>query len=239
MAEKEKADPKAEDVDKDDLEDGDDAEGTDASGKDEAKPTDGKAKPGQTKTFTQDELDVIVKKRVAKLEGKAAKWDEHVASEQTDAEKVATAKAESDRATAERLATADAKLVVAEIRTEMVSQGVDPEFYELVMAAVANEEAVTVEDDGAVKGVAEAIKRLLASKPKLKADPKADPKGAGAGKSGGEFKGRDGKTAAQSIAEAEAAREQARLKGDRPAMRDAVMEGIRLKLAKARSTGDK
>jgi len=232
MAEKVKPNPEGEDVD-DDLEDGDD-ESTDAS-KDIDKPADGKSKSGQEKTFTQAELDVIVKKRVAKLEGKATKWDEHVTSQQSEADKAAQAQAERDQATRDRLATADAKLVVAEIRTEMVTQGVDPEFYELVMAAVANEETVAVEDDGAVKGVAEAIKRLLASKPKLKATQSS--KGDGAGKSGAEFKGRDGKTAEQRLADVEAAREQARLKGDRPAMRDAVMEGIRLKLVKARSGG--
>jgi hypothetical protein len=208
------------------ADDGDESGATDASkdgtGDDKPKP-----KAGQERTFTQAEVDTLFQKRVAKLEPKAKKWDEHVASQQSEAEKAATAQAERDQKAAERETRANAKLIIAEIKLQIAGQGVDPEFQDLVEAAVAQADTIDVDDEGTVTGVEEAIKRLLTEKPKLKAaDPKAPP-----GKSGGEFKGNDGKTAAQRLADVESQREQARLKGDAPATRNAVLEGIRLKLA--------
>jgi hypothetical protein len=174
------------------------------------------------RTFTQQELDDIVKARVAravpedyeelkKLKVAKDEEDEAKKNDLQKAQDAATkAKQERDEARAEALAT---KRETA-IQLEAVAQGGDPE---LVAMALAKDETIKVED-GQVVGTKEAVEALLTRKPNLKTG--------GVRQSGGEFGGVNTATTSERIAELEA-------KGDP----QSLAEARRLKVAQHLQSG--
>lgn len=178
----------------------------------------------KTLTMTQEELDSIVERRLAKerrdnasTAEKAQKWDAHVAEQQTEAEKAeAAAKAREDELS-RREQAANARLILAEAIAQVRAANVDTEFEDLVIEAIAKEAEVT--DKGEVTGVKEALKQLLKDRPKL-----VTAQSGTAGKNGGQFGGQQG---GQSMAE-----RLAELEKQGPA---GVREAIALKLAGNRS----
>lgn len=151
----------------------------------------GGAGDGSDKTFTQADVDRIVQERLARakatppadyddLKSKAAKFDE---LEEKNKDELTKA---NDRATA-----AEARATKAEERAQQLSKrtavvaaavragAVDPD----AVFALIDSDAVTIGDDGQVKGADDAVKDLLEAKPYLvgKADGKTN---AGGGKSG-------------------------------------------------------
>ena len=168
------------------------------------------------KTFTQAELDEILKQRLARavpadyddLKSKAQKLDELEAANKTEVER-ALAKAEkAEKERSETEARANATLKRAAIIEAAASQNAADT--SVVVALLINSEDVTIGKDGEITGAEKAVKDLLKEKPFLV-------KGQSAGASGGEFGGESPKGLADQIAAAEA-------KGDY----DAAM---RLKLA--------
>jgi len=144
-------------------------------------------------TMTQDELDSIVERRLAKerrenasAADKARQWDEHVASQATEAEKAEAATKAREEAIAKREAAANTRLIRAAAIEAAREANIDTEFEDLVIEAISREAEVT--DEGEVEGVKEALKALVKNKPKLVAgEVKPTP-----GKNGGEFSGSDG-----------------------------------------------
>lgn len=136
------------------------------------------------KTFTQDEVDRIIKDRLARakseppsdyadLQAKAAKLDELEAANQSELEK-ANARAElaeQNAKTAQDRANAALRRA-AVVSAATVAGAVDAD---AVFALLAND-AVTVGDDGQVTGAEEAVKELLESKPYLVGQPSGNEK---------------------------------------------------------------
>lgn len=156
------------------------------------------------KTFTQEELDAHIEQRLARertkfadydaLKTKAAAFDEAERAKQTELERAQSeAKAAKDSEQA-AIARANATLKRASILAEAAAQkSADPEIVAMILA---NEESVTVEADGTVKGVKEAVKKVLKDKPHLVAAQ-------GGSASGGEFGGEETQGLDTQIAEAE------------------------------------
>lgn len=176
-------------------------------------------------TLTQDELDAIVERRLAKerrdnasIAEKAQKWDAHEAEQQTEAEKAEKAAKAREDAIAEREQKANGRLIRATAIEAVRAANVDAEFEDLVVEAISRD--AEVNDEGEVTGVAESLKALLKDKPKLVAgEVKPTP-----GKSGGEFGGQPG---GQSMAE--------KLKELEGKGKAGVREAIALKLSGNRS----
>lgn len=175
----------------------------DTTGSGAAAPEGEKPKSEATKTFTQEELDAIVQDRLKRavpkdyeeLKAKAAKVDEAEEAAKTDLQKEKEARLESERAAKERNSKADAKLRRAAILSEAATQGTSDA--DIVVALLMNSADITVDDDGEVSGVKEAVRKLLKDKPVLV-------KGTNASASGGEFGGKDQETLAERIKAAEA-----------------------------------
>lgn len=133
------------------------------------------------KTFTQDDLDRVVRDRlkrdrqdrpsdeeIADLKGKAAKFEEIEAASRTELE---TAQAERDAAkqTAEEaVARANQTLRKAAVIAASAEAGADPEIVHALLAErgfkITQEDntfEVTVGDDGQVTGASEAVKALI------------------------------------------------------------------------------
>lgn len=154
-------------------------------------------KPG--KTFTQDELDAIVTDRLRRavpkdyeeLKAKAAKADEAEEAKKSELQKAKDeAKAAKD-ASAERESRANAKLRRAAILEEAGKQkAIDGD---VVVALLTSDATITVDDDGNVAGVTEAVKKLLKDKPVLVAQAGGRP----------EFGGNDPKSNLEKIAKLE------------------------------------
>lgn len=160
--------------------------------------------PPASKTFTQEELDAIVTDRLKRavpkdyeeLQKKAAAHDAAIEASKTELEKAQEKAAAAETARVEALSKANARILRAEIRAEAAAQkAVDPD---VVIALLAGDDSISVDEDGNAVGVADAVKKLLKAKTYLV--------GSGApARSGGEFGGNDGKTIDQQIAEAEKA----------------------------------
>jgi hypothetical protein len=165
-------------------------------------------------TLTQDEFDAIVERRLAKerrdnasTAEKAAKWDQHVAESASEAEKAEAKAKEREAAIADREARASELLKRAAVLGAVKAASIETEFEDLVVDALMGADGVEVTDEGEVAGVKEALKDLLAKRPKLKAaapTPSAQ---------GGEFGGQPTKTVDEKIAELIA-------KGDPASMRE-------------------
>lgn len=187
----------------------------------------GPAESATGRVFTQAEFDAAAAAIRRKAEAdaaavadKAKKWDEHLASQQTETEKAQAAQRAAEETASARIAEANAKLKAADIRLTATEKGVRPEALPLVLSALLASESITVDDKGQVTGTADAVDALLKSNDYLKAQPKDPPPP----KSGGEFGGKDGKTIDEQIAEAES-------KGDWKAART-----LKLRKYESRST---
>jgi hypothetical protein len=173
-------------------------------GTDAAKDTSGEGTGTSTdqkpegKTFSQEDVNRILKRETGKLEADAEAWREHKKQSATDEEKRAQEQREKDEAIAERERKANEKLLRASILEAARSANIDPEFEDLVIDALMRSESVEVGDDGEVTGVTQAIKAMIAKKPKLVAGKRPP------GQSGSEFGGRETKTLDEQIAAAEA-----------------------------------
>jgi hypothetical protein len=158
-------------------------------------------------TLTQAELDAIVLSRTDQARRKATenadaakKWAEYQLSQQSDAEKsAAKTKAEEDRLAA-LAAKTNSRAIAAEVRLVAVEKGVRKEALSLVAQLLAENESITVGDDGEVSGAEAAVNKLLTEHKYLLSEKPA------AGKSGAEFSGEDAKTQADKIKAAEAAK---------------------------------
>lgn len=160
------------------------------------------APPPDAKTFTQAELDAILRERLARavpadyedLKGKAAKYDEAQTASKSELEKANEAKAKAEKERDDALSRANATLVRAAVMTEASAQNaVDPA---TVVALLTGNPAIVVKD-GEVEGAKDAVKALLKEKTFLV-------KSAGSS-SGGEFGGNDKGTLDEQIAELERA----------------------------------
>ena len=145
---------------------GSDAEG-EGYGGDKGKNKDG----GDTgdkggRTFTQDELDAIVKDRV-KRERKM--WEQKIKEEKekaamSEAERLKAEKEEAEKKATAAIERANQRL----IRSEVIAQAaklniVDPD----AALALMNKEDVKVEDDDTVTGVKKSLEALIKAKPYL------------------------------------------------------------------------
>lgn len=168
---------------------------------------------GNNATFTQADVDRILKERLARatpadyedLKAKAAKFDQLEESQKTELQKAQDKATAAETKAAETIANANARLMRAEITMEAAKQGADAD---LLIAYLAGKDDISVDKDGNVTGVADAVKKALKDKPALKLATESRSSG------GGEFGGTDGKTVAQQIAELER-------KGDRASLEQA------------------
>lgn len=153
---------------------------------------------------SQEALDKVIQDRVRRatpsdyedLKAKAAKHDEAENAKKSDADKARDAQAEAERKAAERTSNADAKLRRAAIlEAAVAAKAADTD---IVLALLASDSSITVDDAGEVSGAKAAVKKLLDSKPMLKS-------GALPGAAGGEFGGNDQRTIDERIAELERA----------------------------------
>lgn len=137
------------------------------------------------KTFTQDELDAILAKRLAR-ERKA--WEQQIEEERrkaamTEAERLKAEKEEAERRAKEAQAAAHRRIVQAEAKAQALALGVRPERLEYALR-LADLSEVEVGDDGEPDAAAikAALEKVLNDLPELR--------GATApAKSGSEFQG--------------------------------------------------
>ena len=118
------------------------------------------------RTFTQDELDAIVKDRV-KRERKS--WEQKIKEEKekaamSEAERLKAEKEEAEKNATAAIERANQRL----IRSEVIAQAaklniVDPD----AALALMNKEDVKVEDDDTVTGVKKSLEALIKAKPYL------------------------------------------------------------------------
>ena len=136
-------------------------------------------------TFSQADVDRILKERLARavpadyeqLKEKAGKFDQLEESQKTELQKAQDKAAAAETKAAEREAKADARLIRAEIIAQAAAQGADTD---LTVAFLAGNAGISVDKDGNVTGVKEAVEAALKSKPNLKLATTAN-------RSGGEF----------------------------------------------------
>lgn len=136
----------------------------------------GTSSTGGSGTFTQAQLDAIVRDRLARerdkykgfddLRRKAEDYDKLQAANQTDLEK---AQGEAQKAS-DRAQAAEARAKTLAIRNAITSESIkqkviDPD---ALFAFLKDNDSITVSDDGEVSGVTEAVTALLESKPYLK-----------------------------------------------------------------------
>jgi hypothetical protein len=130
--------------------------------------------PDTQQTFTQADLDRIVQQRIQRERAKFADYDEVKAAadrlseleaaQLTELEKATQKANAAEAARDEALSRAKQMLVRAAVIEEAARAGaVDAD----VVAALLPQDALTVEDDGSVSGVRDAVKDLLKSKPFL------------------------------------------------------------------------
>jgi len=165
-------------------------------------PAAGAGAPPPEKTFTQAELDAILEARLKRaipadyeeLKTLAAKAKERDEADKTDLQKAQEAQALAEKKARDREQTANLRLKrAAIIEAATAANAADTD---IVIALLMGDEAITVEEDGSVKGAAKAVKDLIAAKPFLA-------KSAAGTASGGQFGGQDHKTLDERIREAE------------------------------------
>jgi len=140
------------------------------------------------KTFTQDELDAILAKRLAR-ERKA--WEQQIEEERkkaamTEAERLKAEKEEAERKAQAAQEAANRRLINAEARVQAVALGVKPERVDYALR-LADLSSVEVDENGNpdAAGIKAAIEAVLKDLPELKGQTAAN-------KSGGEFPGGGG-----------------------------------------------
>lgn len=154
----------------------DEATGTEGEGK----PNEGEQAPdpkneagASSKTFTQEQVDDIVKNRLARerertadydeLKAKAAKHDEAEAARMSETERLQKERDDAVAASAEATTKANERLVQAAILAEAAKQGANPE----LLAGVLDKSKLTVGDDGQVTGLDEAVKAAVERFPQI------------------------------------------------------------------------
>lgn len=159
--------------------------------------------PPKKLEMTQEDFDRIIAERVARAKPKdyddlVKLRDEQAAAEEakkTDLQKERDARKAADEKASERVSKADQRLKRAAILAEAVAQKASDS--DIVVALLMGSENIEVDEDGEVKGVAEAVKKLLKDKPVLVAGTSS--------RSGGEFGGADNQTIGEKITELERA----------------------------------
>lgn len=144
---------------------------------------DGGSASSQGKTFTQDELNAIVQDRLARaakgqpskdelkaLQEAKAKLEEIEQAGASELEKANTAREKAEAKAAEAVQKANERLIRADAMAELAKQGVTN--MEGALRAL-DKTGLTVEDDGTVSGVEEAVKSLLESIPEFVGKPAA------------------------------------------------------------------
>ncbi len=144
--------------DKKDQKDQNDKDGGNAGGKDQDKDDD--------KLFTQEDLNSIVDRRMARAK---KKWQEELEVEKkkaamTETEKLKAEKEEADKKAATAMERANQRLIKSEVIAAATKLNVvDPD----AAYALMDKADVVVDDDGNVSGVKEALDALVKSKPYL------------------------------------------------------------------------
>lgn len=148
-------------------------------------------KPAAGKTFTQEELDEIVKTRLGKEKAKFADYDElkkkaKAHDDAADAQKTAEQKARDDADAAtkradEAIAKANARVLRAEIIAKATGKFIDPDDVVALLSA-----KLTVEDDGTVKGLDDELAALAKAKPHWVKKPATGSQNAGNPAGGGD-----------------------------------------------------
>lgn len=158
-----------------------------AGGSDDGDPPAGDPPP--PRSFTQEEVDRIVADRLRRvkveppadydeLKAKAAKLAEIEAASQSELERAQAAAAAAEAKAAEAQQRARSALLRASVTATAVQAGaVDAD----AVLALIDQSQLTVEDDGTVSGVSDAVKALLDAKPYLVGKPATLPPGSGDG----------------------------------------------------------
>lgn len=158
----------------------DEATTNDGAATDDAATTDDGGSASSTATeklLPQSEVDRIVQDRLARatkgqpskdelaeLRAKAAAHDEASAASQTELEKATAAREDAEAKAAQAIARANETLVRASALSELAKQGVTN--VDGALRAL-DKTGLTVEDDGTVSGVEEAVKALLEAIPEF------------------------------------------------------------------------
>jgi len=132
----------------------------------EEKPEEPEGKQEPAKTFSQQEIDRIIEKRLS-LERKAWKKqvdDDNLKAQMSVEERLKAEKGEAETKANEAIVKANQRLVRSEILNKAANLGVidTDAAYKLL-----DKDDIDVDDDGNVTGVEEAIKALITAKPYL------------------------------------------------------------------------
>lgn len=132
----------------------------------EEKPEEPEEKQEPAKTFSQQEIDRIVEKRLSR-ERKAWKKqvdEDNLKAQMSVEERLKVEKGEAETKATEAIVKANQRLVRSEILNKAANLGViDTD----VVYKLLDKDEIDVDDDGNVTGVEEAIKALITAKPYL------------------------------------------------------------------------
>ncbi len=141
-------------------------EGEEGKEEPEEKPEEPEEKQEPAKTFSQQEIDRIIEKRLNR-ERKAWKKqadDDNLKAQMSVEEKLKVEKSEAEAKATEAIVKANQRLVRSEILNKAANLGViDTD----VVYKLLDKDDIDVDDDGNVTGVEEAIKTLITAKPYL------------------------------------------------------------------------
>ena len=131
-------------------------------------PGDGDPTPPAGKTFTQEELDAIIAKRLAREQ---KQWETKLEEEKakanmTEQERLKAELEEAKQAGQKAAEAANRRLISAELKVEAAAAGVPADRMD-ALAKLADLADAAVGDDGKVSGVKEAIASCLAANPFL------------------------------------------------------------------------
>lgn len=145
-------------------------------------------KPGGEPTFSQADLDRIVGERLARekektkdyddLKKKAAAHDKAEAEKLSEVERLTKEKGESDSKAAQAIATANARLILSEMKLVASTAGIPADRLDAAVK-LADLSGVKVADDGTITGAKEALEACLKANPFLKGAPGAVGSGGG------------------------------------------------------------
>lgn len=148
----------------------------DEATKNEGEPAEGTSTEAEasSKTFTQDDVDRVVKERLARergkytdydeLKAKAGKLDEIEAANQSELEKAQQAAEKAKTEGAQAIERANGRLVRAELLSALTAANVSkPE----VLLAAIDKTGLAVNDDGSVTGVEEVVKAFVDANPEF------------------------------------------------------------------------
>lgn len=122
------------------------------------------------KTFTQTEMDAIIRERLTRerqkysdyddLKNKAGQWAEHEEAQKSELQKALDAKSAAEAAMSKALLEANNRMIKAALVAEAGKHGAQhpDDAYRLVDLSTVN-----ITDDGAITGAEEAVKALIES----------------------------------------------------------------------------